>query len=140
SSDREMLIALAEAGMDFARFNFSHASHEEAARGVRVLREVAPQVALLGDLQGRKRRLGPLDHPLLVEEGRPLVLTAIPDYQDPARVSADIEVEHPIPAGAAIIVGDGAVRLEVTAHERAHIETVVTRGGYLTSRAGVFVT
>ena len=62
SSDRETLLALAEAGMDAARLNFSHGTHEEHAERTRLVREVADElgrpIAIIADLQGPKLRVG----------------------------------------------------------------------------------
>src|SRR5260370_35794940 len=65
SSSPHVLRAMVQAGMDVARFNFSHGdaeTHRNAAAAVREAAEDAGRpVALLGDLQGPKIRTGALD-------------------------------------------------------------------------------
>ncbi len=62
SSDPETIGALVAAGIDVARLNFSHGSHEEHRRVVGRIREAAAQqgrsVSILQDLQGPKIRVG----------------------------------------------------------------------------------
>src|SRR3954453_4940560 len=64
----EMLVALARAGMDAARLNFSHGSHEEHAERACQLRaaqeEVGRPLALIADLQGPKIRVANLPQPI----------------------------------------------------------------------------
>ena len=64
SSSRETLLALSEAGMNAARLNFSHGTHEEHAEGTRLVREIEAEVgrpiAVIADLQGPKVRIGEL--------------------------------------------------------------------------------
>ena len=64
SRSPRMLRRLLEAGMDVARLNFSHGSHEEHAQNIQALRAAASKIekpiAILADLQGPKIRTGPL--------------------------------------------------------------------------------
>ena len=73
SSTPEALAALVEAGMDGARLNFSHGTHEEHAKRAQLVRDVQAEVgrplALIADLQGPKLRLGDLDEPRTLADG-----------------------------------------------------------------------
>src|SRR5688572_17214731 len=64
SRDPEMLEKMVRAGMNVARLNFSHGSHDDHAKLIATIREVAAKtgeaVALLQDLQGPKIRVGDL--------------------------------------------------------------------------------
>src|SRR3954447_17872430 len=64
SRDPETLVQMVAAGMDVARLNFSHGSHEEHAETAQLVRDAAGRagrpVALLQDLPGPKLRIGPL--------------------------------------------------------------------------------
>src|ERR1700752_37361 len=72
----KMIDRLLEAGMDVARLNFSHGSHEEHAKNFAMLRAAAVHhqkpIAILADLQGPKIRTGPLagGGPLQVRTGQ----------------------------------------------------------------------
>ncbi|MDX6477449.1 MAG: pyruvate kinase, partial [Gaiellaceae bacterium] len=68
SSSKEVLTELVHAGMDGARLNFSHGSHQDHAERARLVREVQRDfdrpLALIADLQGPKLRIGELDEPV----------------------------------------------------------------------------
>ena len=68
-----MVTALARAGMDAARLNFSHGAHEVHAESARVVREVQEEIgrplAIIADLQGPKLRIGTLPEPVHLERG-----------------------------------------------------------------------
>src|SRR5919112_4445917 len=65
SRDREVLVRMVDAGMDVARLNFSHGSHEQHAETAQWVRDAAGRagrpVALLQDLPGPKLRIGALE-------------------------------------------------------------------------------
>ena len=69
-----------EAGLNVARLNFSHGTHEQHAATVSMIREVARElnrpVAILGDLQGPRIRIGDLAEPRVVNDGEDIVLVA----------------------------------------------------------------
>ena len=73
SSSPETLLAIAKAGMDAARLNFSHGTHEEHAERIRLVREVSKEIdrpiAIVADLQGPKVRIGELAAPVTLDTG-----------------------------------------------------------------------
>src|SRR5215210_2135968 len=80
SRDREVLVRMVEAGMDVARLNFSHGTHEQHAETAHLVREAAGRagrpVAVLQDLPGPKLRIGALqDDRVELRAGDPLVLS-----------------------------------------------------------------
>ena len=79
TSDKATVERLVEAGMNAVRLNFSHGSHDDHAEVFRTVREVQDEsgwrtLAIVGDLQGPKLRVGDLDAPLVVENGEELVV------------------------------------------------------------------
>ena len=83
SRDPETFRRLVDSGMDAVRVNFSHSSHEDAARTIALAREVARDVgrplAVLADLQGPKIRVGVLPGPLDIAKGEVYVFEALHD-------------------------------------------------------------
>src|SRR5262245_63657165 len=73
SDSRERLRALIDAGVDAARFNLSHGTHEEHSQRAWLVREIAADlgrpVALIADLQGPKLRIGELEEPVVLHAG-----------------------------------------------------------------------
>lgn len=144
SRSREVIASLTAAGMDVARLNFSHASHEDVAEAVRHLRGVSSSsgraVAIIGDLQGPKLRIGELARELRLDVGAALVLTSEPGFQGVDTLSVDDAALHgAVVPGARLFLKDGTIELEVTARSRSRLETIVRDGGALTSRAGLSV-
>src|SRR5262245_50549697 len=86
SSSAEMVVALAHAGMDAARLNFSHGSHEEHAERARHVRaaqeELGRPLALIADLQGPKLRVGNLPSSIRLARDDEAVVTFMSSAHD----------------------------------------------------------
>lgn len=144
SSSPEMIGALIDAGLNVARLNFSHGSHEDHEKVFRTVRQEASArdvaVAILADLQGPKIRVGKIPEPgLELVAGETLVLSVDPATQaSPGRVAVDYErlAEEATP-GDRILMDDGNLEVRVKAIEGPDIITTVITGGRLTSRKGV---
>src|ERR671911_2252046 len=78
SAGKQTMEELIRAGMDSARLNFSHGTHQQHAETVRLLREVQEEVqrplALIADLQGPKLRIGDLERPVDLKRGDEIVV------------------------------------------------------------------
>src|SRR4051812_21458643 len=78
TANKEMLTALVHAGMDGARLNFSHGTHDQHAEQARLVREVQDEVgrplALIADLQGPKLRIGDLEAPVTLTRGEDVIV------------------------------------------------------------------
>jgi pyruvate kinase len=141
--------ALAAAGMDVARINFSHgtpASHAAAARAVRRVAASSDRpLAILTDLAGPKIRLGSFaGESVELEAGRPFILrvagkgAAAGDASGAGvsyrRMTTDVKVGDPI------FLADGAAELRVSGtDDEGGVRTEVVRGGTVRSGAGVAV-
>ena len=144
SADAETITRMARAGMDVARVNFSHSSHETIAALVGRVRDASRvtgrPIAVLGDLQGPKLRIGDLDAPLELVEGEALAITVGGARVDGLAVSCDYDALHEeVAVGSEIYLRDGAICLQVTGVGPGLVRTTVRRGGTLTSRAGLNV-
>jgi pyruvate kinase len=144
SCSPEVIAALALAGMDIARINFSHASHQEAALLVQQVRELPPRprgpVEVLGDLRGPRVRLGALDAPRELAEGEALTLTAEPGSRGPRVLPIDeAALADEVEDGTRIYLQDGAIELEVMTRSARQLQVVTRRGGTLGSHAGVHI-
>ena len=91
SASPEMLRELIASGMNAARLNLSHGTHDDHAARAELIREAQDEsgrpIAIIGDLQGPKIRVGDLDSPMTLERGsevvvRELVVPAIRDAFD----------------------------------------------------------
>ncbi len=140
---RENLEALVEAGMNVARLNFSHGSHEFHGKTIQNLREISQQqnkpLALLQDLCGPKIRLGTLP-PEGIEAKAGEEITFVLQ-QEGNNIN---EIPLPIPTlfamvrvGEPISINDGRVKLIVTGRDPDRIRALVKIGGLLSTHKGV---
>ena len=147
STDREVLVRMVEAGMDVARLNFSHGSHEQHARTAEMVREAAGRagrpVALLQDLPGPKLRIGPLAEDTAELTVGDRVVFSCGDGDAPGDAHhltiAWAGLPSAIDKGEVLYLADGAVRLRATAVRVAEgeIEAEVEVGGTIASRQGL---
>jgi pyruvate kinase len=142
SATSDLVTGLAKAGMDGARLNFSHGTHEEHAANARLVRaaqeEVGRPIALIADLQGPKLRIGELEQPMSLRAGDKVVVTgdAASDGELPVRPSVVGQVLQP---GHDVLIDDGLVRLRVEAVERGAARCAVVVGGTVSAHKGVNV-
>ena len=142
--NKETLEKLVHEGVDVLRMNLSHDSHEEHLKTITYIREIneelGSQVAVLGDLQGPKLRVGVMENDLVVlEEGQEFsfVTTPCTGTAEKAYLSYD-KLPADVSQGERILVDDGKLIFEVT--ESNGTDTVKTRvvaGGPLSSKKGV---
>src|SRR6266566_2235077 len=137
-STPERVRELVAAGMDAARLNLSHGSHEDHAARAKLVRDVQDEVgrplALIGDLQGPKFRVGGLDQPLNLVQGSEVTVVTSGDGELPVAPAAIGEVLRP---GHEVLIDDGMIRLRVDAVESGRFRCGVVVGGTVTSHKGV---
>jgi len=141
----ERIEALARAGGDVFRLNFSHGSHDDHAAAYEAVRAAAVRVerplGILGDLQGPKFRLGEFAGGRVpIEAGHQMQLDLNPAPGDATRVC----VPHPeilaaLKPGALVLVDDGKVRLRVESADGKSAMTVVEAGDELSDHKGLGV-
>lgn len=141
SANPDGIRALIEAGLNVARINFSHGTHEQHARTIALVREIAEAmgkpVAILGDLQGPRIRIGVLPAPRELVPGATVVLA-------PEEVAGGDEIPTTFAAladdvapGNRILINDGLFELVVTSVDVPRVTATVVHGGTLTSNKGM---
>ena len=140
----EKIAALIEAGMNVARLNFSHGTHEDHASNIIKLRRVANRLnrplAILQDLQGPKIRTGWLtDHkPVELVDGAEFMITTRDVPGDAQTVSTTYEgLPGDVKPGNRILLDDGLLELKVTAVRGEDVHTRVVHGGILKEHKGI---
>jgi pyruvate kinase len=143
SSSRETVFELARAGMDVARLNFSHGTHEDHARSVDLVRETAEEaeksIAVVADLQGPKVRIGELPEPVTLDRGEEVVVAAEEAANDGELPVSPTAVGEVLQRGHDILIDDGLIRLRVEAVERGRARCTVVTGGVVAAHKGVNV-
>jgi pyruvate kinase len=143
-SSPRMLARLLRAGMDVARLNFSHSTHEEHARNIAQLRaasrELKKTIAILGDLQGPKIRTGALagTAPVLLRAGQKFVITTARVLGDSTRVSTTFRpLPREVRRGDRILLSDGLIELRVEKVRGKEVICEVVNGGELGEHKGI---
>jgi pyruvate kinase len=145
TSSPEVLRALIEAGATTLRLNFSHGTHDDHQRSIRLIRqtsfELNQPVGILQDLQGPKIRLGRFaDGSIVLKKGDRFILTSnlMTGTQEMSSVTYEPLADE-VPAGATILLDDGRVEMRVEEIKpvagELHCEVVV--GGVLSNNKGV---
>lgn len=144
SSNPAVIDQLLEAGMDVARLNFSHGTHDDHIERIKVLRAAAQKydrpLALLQDLQGPKIRTGALENggPVALVPGQRFDITTHEIVGTAARVSTTYrELPHDVQPGDRILLSDGLIELRVLKSDDEAVQTEVVFGGELRQNQGI---
>ncbi len=147
SEPEPVLREMIRAGMDVARMNFSHGTHDDHARRIALVRRLAAEegahVAIMGDLQGPKFRVGNVPPEGIALDRDQIVRVSAGAGAGAGGLEAMIPFPHPevIEAcgiGQRLLIDDGAMVLDVVdTPEPGVIRCRVVYGGTLTSRKGV---
>ena len=134
SENPEVLKQLIESGMNVARLNFSHNTHQSHKQVMETVRKVSAEldtvVGILQDLQGPKIRIGDLEKPVLLKAGEIVTLGkgGIPVQYDLSKLVKEDQ---------RILIDDGLVELKVTELKQKAIVCVVIVGGTVISHKGI---
>lgn len=141
SSQRVVLEALCEAGMDAARLNMSHTSPAEARALAQAVRDCAESfgrpVALIVDLQGPKIRLGELAAPLSLNPGDRVVFAPSETAGGSEIPVTYLDLAVDLSPGDRLLLNDGRVELVARKVSPPHVEAEVVVGGRVSSGKGI---
>ena len=139
-----MIEKLVGAGMDVARLNFSHGTHEDHARNVASVRHAAMQherpIAILADMQGPKIRTGLLTdgRPIRLRFGQKLTITTKPVVGNTEVISTTFRaLPESVKKGDQILLSDGDIALRVLSTRGHEVVCQVENGGDLGEHKGI---
>ena len=146
SQDEDVLEKLILAGMNVARMNFSHGTHEQHAERIARIRKVSKKlgicVGILQDLQGPKIRVGELSEPIQLSAGEVVTLYAtgtVPPGNGDKKIPVDFrELFDSVQTSDRLLLDDGRLALEVLSvkDQNALVAKVIV-GGLLSSHKGI---
>jgi len=144
SNNEAMMRDLLRLGMDVARLNFSHGSHEDHAHNIARLRRAAERekrtVCILQDLQGPKIRTGLLEQrkPVLIKTGSIVTITPHDAPGNATRISTTFpDLARELTIGARILLSDGLIELRVRGVRGKNVLCDVVNGGLLGEHKGI---
>jgi pyruvate kinase len=140
-SSPDRLDALVAAGMDAARLNLSHGTHDDHRERAALVREAQERagrpIALIGDLQGPKIRVGDLSAPMQLITGDRITVVMGADGEAGELPIAPAAIGEVLRPGHEVLIDDGHVRLQVEEVALGRALCGVVVGGPVTSHKGV---
>src|SRR5262245_31915137 len=155
SAEPSILEQLINSGMDVARLNFSHGTHDSHRAAIAAIRSVAERlhhpVAIMQDLQGPRIRVGPLEGTGIEVMAEQKVRLAGGLLRSGGQIGSrtmapvnltEIPVTYPqlaqdVRPGARILIDDGLIELLVTTVSSGSVECRVKTGGWIMPHKGV---
>ena len=146
ATDNESVLRdLMLAGMDVARLNFSHGTHEEAKKRMDLIKKVREEldapVAILLDTKGPEIRVKSFkDGKVVLKEGEKFTLYTDDVEGDETKVSITYkELPRDITAGTRLLIDDGLIELEAVSVKSDRIICEVKNGGTVSNSKGINV-
>lgn len=143
TKDEAALEKAIKAGMNVARLNFSHGTHEEHLKVIQSLRKLSKQlqapVTILQDLQGPKIRVGKFENGKIeLKAGESVVITTAQVIGKPGLIPSDFrELNIVCQPGTKILLDDGLLELQVVKVRGDEVDAIVVYGGILKDRKGM---
>lgn len=145
TDNEETLKDLMLSGMDVARLNFSHGSHEEALERINRIKKVREEldipVAILLDTKGPEIRIKDFkDGSVELKEGQKFILCTNDVEGDETQVSINYKhLPKDVSEGDKILIDDGLIEMEVLSIKSSKIICQVKNGGVISNKKGVNV-
>jgi pyruvate kinase len=143
TSSKENLLNIIEAGVNVCRLNFSHGNHKDHVEVIKNVREINEEkgchIALLGDLQGPKLRVGKMEENTVLENDAELIFTNNECIGNAKRVYMTyVHFARDVKPGERILLDDGKLELKVVkTNSKDEVVAKVINGGVLSSNKGV---
>jgi pyruvate kinase len=144
TNSEERLEQLMRAGMNVARLNFSHGTHDEHAAVIERIRRISARldcpIAILQDLQGPKIRVGSLQggQPVQLVDGAQVTITTRPVTGDAQTIPTTyIHLPQDVKPGDRILLDDGLMELRVLDTGATDVRCQVVHGGLLKEHKGI---
>ncbi len=136
-----MLEQLVQAGVDGARLNLSHGTHDQHRDWAGMVREVESHldrpIAVIADLQGPKLRIGDLEEPITLRRGENIIVGPEDGSSNGGLPVSPAVISEVLQRGHDVLIDDGLVRLRVEEVEHGRAHCVVVEGGVVSSHKGV---
>ena len=139
-SDEATVTAMCKAGMNVARLNFSHNTHEDHKQRIELIKKVREKlgipIAIMLDTKGPEYRIKTFkDGKITLKEGDSFTFTADDIDGDEKRVSINYKgLPHDMHKGDRILLNNGLMAFEVVSTTETDVNCVVTVGGVLSDR------
>ncbi len=143
TNTKEIISELIDAGVNVFRINFSHAEYDNVKARIKDIREINEEnnfhVAILGDLQGPKLRVGVMEENVILKDNDTFVFTTDKCIGNKEKAFMTYQnFPRDVQKGENILVDDGKLMFEVVStNKKNEVTTKVIVGGTLSSKKGV---
>ena len=142
SHDRSVLRRMVKAGMNCARLNFSHGTHDDHAKVFLTVRAVGKElgvsIAIIQDLQGPKIRLGVIEEgERLLKKGQEIVFSTEEKAEQGHILVTYPQFHNDVNPGEKVFLCDGAITLEVLRKKGKQVTCKVINPGIISSHKGL---
>lgn len=143
TSELQKMRLIVRAGMDVARLNFSHGTHDDHRKMIETIREAARLerkiVGIMLDIKGPKIRTGLIENDgIELDDGDHIILTTEEVLGTKERISISYDgLPEDVSVGSVIRIDDGLIGMRVEKVDNREIYCVVTNGGTLKNRKGI---
>ena len=143
TNTKEIISELIDAGVNVFRINFSHAEYDNVKARIKDIREINEEknfhVAILGDLQGPKLRVGVMEENVILRDNDTFVFTTDKCIGNKEKAFMTYQnFPRDVQKGENILVDDGKLMFEVVStNKKNEVTTKVIVGGTLSSKKGV---
>ena len=145
SEKDEILEKLISRGIDAARLNFSHGSHEEQGNRITKIRKISKKlnkpIAIIADIQGPKIRIGNLpEQGIELKNGQEITIdTGTREFYNNRIPLPSLLFRDGTKEGHIVFLDDGTLQLKITSSRAGIFKAIVLKGGILFSKKGVNV-
>lgn len=145
SDDKEHIKKMNEKGMNVARLNFSHGTHEYHREIIDTIKELNKSanipIGIMLDTKGPELRIGRFKEPVMLKENTEIILTMEDmEFSDDKRISVLYkEMPSLVDKGSMIYIADGTIELKVDGVQEKNIFCTVSIGGEVSTRKNISV-
>lgn len=143
SNNEELIKKMQEKGMDIARLNFSHGTHEDHLKVINAIHEINKEleipIGIMLDTKGPEIRIGKFKEPVILKDKDKITITTRDiDWCDEKTIQISYKnIEKILEEGSLIYIADGTIELIVEKIKKTEIECIVSIGGEVGTRKNV---
>jgi len=143
SNSKEMIEKLHEKGMDIARLNFSHGTHEDHLKIIKIIEEINENkeipIGIMLDTKGPEIRTGKFREPVILKDNDKIIITTRDIEWCTEKIINITYAKLPeiLEKGSMIYIADGTIELKVEAIDGTEVECTVSIGGEISTRKNV---
>lgn len=142
SLSKKKIKRMIMAGLNVCRINFSHSNHEDALKIINIVTELNLEldthVAIMGDLQGPKLRIGTVEKNCTLHKGDNIIIQHGNNKSNNDRIFVNYKtINNDVKYGDKILLDDGKLVLKATQIKNHQIHCLVVQGGQLKEKKGL---